>query len=165
MLFLIFFLIFFLIAVAGPVLGIAEHLVLDPGQRVLEDRAQVAERVLADGLGVPRRLAQFPAEVEREPFQVAEQGRVQAGGAGPAAAAPPAGGRAPGPVAGPAAPAGPARPALRRGPVGPVPGRGAMGVRAAGVGSVGVGAVGVRFVGVRFVGVLLAGAAIPFLPG
>src|SRR5262249_48532369 len=58
--------------------GAAEHLVLDPGQRVLEDRPQVAEGVLADELRVPRGLAQVPGEIDGQPFQVAEQAGVEA---------------------------------------------------------------------------------------
>src|SRR5262249_24818526 len=97
----------FRLAVLGR--GAAEDLVLYPGQRVLEYGPQVTERVLADGLGVPRGLAQLPGEVDGHPFQVAEHARAEPGGPRPApAAAPP-----------PAGPLLPVLPVLRRGPVGP----------------------------------------------
>ena len=104
-------------AVVAPVPGLlalgvpgraAEYLVLDPGQRILEDRSQVTERVLANGLGIPRGPAQVPGEIDGQPLQVAQQPGVEARGTRPAA-----------PAARPRAPGGPVLPVLRRGPVRP----------------------------------------------
>jgi beta-glucosidase len=87
----------------------AEDLALDPVHRVFQDPPQIADDVLADGGGRHRQLAKLRAELDGQPFQVAERAHVGSGPATPAAA--PA---QPGPFlpAAPARPAAPPRPAL-----------------------------------------------------
>src|SRR6266702_1131480 len=81
-----------------------EYLGPDPVDRLVQDAAQVAQRVLADRLGMPGGGPQFPAELLGQPFQVAVGLRVGAavlpGRARPAAPARPAGPLAPLPLAG-----------------------------------------------------------------
>src|SRR6266498_3200737 len=63
---------------AGRLLpGTAEDLVLDPGQRVLQDVPQAAGRVRADRLGVPGGSPQLLGEVKCHPLQVPDQARVR----------------------------------------------------------------------------------------
>src|SRR5215471_8945698 len=81
----------------------AEHLVLDPLDRLVEDSPQVAQRVLADRLGVPGDRAQVAAELPGELLEIAIGIRVgpavMPGRARPATLARPAGPLAPLPAA------------------------------------------------------------------
>src|ERR1700730_10036675 len=89
----------------------AEDLGLDPLQRVFQDRAQVADHVLARGRGLHGHPAQVGGELDGQPLQVAQGPEVEpAGPAGPPAH--------PRPVL-PAAPPGPVRPARSLAPPGP----------------------------------------------
>src|SRR5690348_69010 len=49
----------------------AEHLGLDPVDRLVQDSAQVVYRVLADCLGLPGRRTQFAAELPGQPLEIA----------------------------------------------------------------------------------------------
>ena len=100
---------------AGP-----EDLGLDALQRLFQDRAQVADHVLAGGRGLRGQFPQVGGELEGQPLQVAQRPEVKRSG--------PAGSVVPGPAARPvfpAAPSGPVRPARSLAPPGPVtPARG-----------------------------------------
>src|SRR5579859_8115418 len=118
---------------AALVLGAGwfEDLGPDPGEGFVQDRAQVAEGVFADGAGVRGQAAQLGGELQGQAFQVAELGRVgpdvaelgRVGPAGSAAGAWPVVTTGHVPPAGPvfqAGPVAPARPVTQAGPVGPV---------------------------------------------
>src|SRR6266542_1946864 len=110
---------------AGRLLpGTAEDLVLDPGQRVLQDVPQAAGRVRADRLGVPGGSPQLLGEVKRHPLQVPDQARVRPASprrlsltARTSRPSRPSRLFSPAAPASPAGPAGPAGPVVEAGPV------------------------------------------------
>src|SRR5208282_4030210 len=94
-----------------------EDLGLDALQRVFQDRAQVADHVLAGGRGLRGQFPQVGGELDGQPLQVAQGGEVQrSGAAGPVAPSPRTR-----PVL-PAAPPGPVRPARSLAPAAPARG-------------------------------------------